>query len=226
MRVSPWGDTMRPDSRAPRGAQRQEMPAPGDRARENGSRRTLILEAALEVLSRDGPAQASMAEIARRAGLSRQGLYLHFSSKDDLTYEAARHAFEVAHANAQAMLASRRPFTERLVGALIAQYPPPHSGAGSRAARFWQGHEAPVIDRIIEMSNGFETSFVELLAGVLESDGIVSRPDDSHGGSFVELATVLVAAARGLALSTREISKQDRAALVRIAVTRLCAPPP
>ena len=200
------------------------MPATAAQSSRNNSTRTRILEAALEILSRDGPAKASMAEIARRAGLSRQGLYIHFSSKDDLTYAAARHAFEVQHANAQAMLVSRRPFTERLVGALMAEYASLYSGTRSRAARFWQGYDAPVIDRIIEMRNGFDRSFVELLAGALEADGAVSRPDGRHGNSFVELATVLVAAARGLSLSTHEISKKDRAELVRLAVTRLCAP--
>ena len=200
------------------------MPPTAAQSSRNNSTRTRILEAALEILSRDGPAKASMAEIARRAGLSRQGLYLHFSSKDALTYAAARHAFEVQHANAQAMLASGRPFTERLVGALMAEYASLYSGTRSRAARFWQGYEAPVIDRIIEMRNRFDRSFVELLAGALESDGAVIGPDDPHARSFGELATVLVAAARGLTLSPREISEKDRAELLRIAVTRLCAP--
>ena len=207
-----------------RGAQREEMPAPGDRAREDGSRRTLILEAALDILSRDGPARASMTEIARRAGLSRQGLYLHFSSKDDLTYQAARHAFEVAHANARAMLDSGRPVTERLAGALAAKYAPLHRGATSRAARFWQGYEAPVIDRIIEMSDGFDKSFIELLARALESDGIALRTDGARDASFVALATVLDATARGLTVTAHRISKKDHLELVRLAVTRLCAP--
>ena len=205
-----------------RGAQREEMPAPGDRAREDGTRRTLILEAALDILSRDGPARASITEIARRAGLSRQGLYLHFSSKDDLTYQAARHAFEVAHANAQAMLDSGRPVTERLAGALAAKYAPLHHGA-SRAARFWQGYEAPVIDRIIEMSDGFDKSFIELLARALESERH-RLADGARDASFVALATVLDATARGLTVTAHRISKKDHLELVRLAVTRLCAP--
>ena len=202
------------------------MPATGDRSRENGSTRARILEAALEILSRDGPAKASMTDVARRAGLSRQGLYLHFRSMDELTYQAARHAFEHAHGNARAMLACERPVTERLVGALTAKHGPPHGGTTSRAARFWQGHEAPVIDRIVEMSKGFDEAFIDLLATALASAGRTLQPDDPRGGSFVELATVLDATAKGLTLSTRQISKKDHAALVRLAVTRLCAPFP
>ena len=200
------------------------MPATGSRTRKNGSTRTRILEAALDILSRDGPAKASMEDIARRAGLSRQGLYIHFSSKDELTYAAARHAFEVQHANAQAMLASRRPFTERLVGALAAKHRLTRSPNVSRAARFWQGYEAPVIDRIIEMSHGFDRSFIALLARALESDGAASLPDGPGGPSYGDLAALLDGTARGLALAAHPVSKKDHAELLRIAVTRLCAP--
>ena len=200
------------------------MPPAAAQSGRNDSTRTRILEAALEILIRDGPAKASMAEVARRAGLSRQGLYIHFGSKDELTYAAARHAFEVAHANAQAILASRRPFTERLVGALAAKHPLAGNSTVSRAARFWQGYEAPVIDRIIEMSDGFDRSFIELLAGALESDGATAPPDGPRGASCGELATVLDATARGLALAAHPVSKKDQAELVRLAVTRLCGP--
>ena len=190
----------------------------------NGSTRTRILEAALEILSRDGPAKASMTEIARRAGLSRQGLYIHFSSKDELTYAAARHAFEVQHANAHEMLASGRPFTERLVGALEAKHSPTRSPNVSRAARFWQGYEAPVIDRIIEMSDGFDRSFIALLTRALESDGAASLPDGPGGPSCGDLAALLDGTARGLALAAHPVASRDHAKLLRIAVTRLCAP--
>ena len=200
------------------------MPATAAQSSTNGPTRTRILESALEILRRDGPAKASMTAIARRAGLSRQGLYLHFASKDALTYAAARYAFEVAHANAQAMLASGRPFTERLVGALVAKHPLSRNSTVSRAARFWQGYEAPVIDRIIEMSEGFDRSFIELLADALESDGATAPPDGPRGASCDELATVLDATARGLALAAHPVSKKDQAELVRLAVTRLCAP--
>ena len=200
------------------------MPPAAAQSGRNDSTRTRILEAALEILSRDGPAKASMAEVARRAGLSRQGLYIHFGSKDELTYAAARHAFEVAHANARATLDSGRPVSERLAGALAAKYAPLHDGTTSRAARFWQGYEAPVIDRIVEMSEGFDEAFIDLLAQALASAGRTLQPDDPRGGSFVALATVLDATARGLTLSARRISKKDHAALVRLAVTRLCAP--
>lgn len=200
------------------------MPPTAAQSSANNSTRTRILEAALEILRRDGPAKASMAEIARRAGLSRQGLYIHFSSKDELTYAAARHAFEVTHANVQEILAGGRPFTERLVGALAAKHALTRSPHVSRAARFWQGYEAPVIDRIIEMSDGFDRSFIALLARALEADGAASLPDGAGGPACGDLAALLDGTARGLALAAHPVAKRDHAKLLRIAVTRLCAP--
>lgn len=200
------------------------MPPAAAQSSGNGSTRTRILEAALEVLIGEGPAKTSMTAIARRAGLSRQGLYLHFSSKDELTYAAARHQFEARHARAQAILASDRPITERLVSALTAVSEPIRRGTVSRAARFWQGYETPVMDRVVEMANGFEQAFVKLLADALASDGLGPRPSDARGCSAVELATVLSATARGLTLLPQPLSNKEYAELIRLAVIRLCAP--
>jgi TetR/AcrR family transcriptional regulator of autoinduction and epiphytic fitness len=50
----------------------------------DSARRERVLAVALEVFGRYGFRKASMDEIARAAGMSRQGLYLHFASKDAL----------------------------------------------------------------------------------------------------------------------------------------------
>ena len=56
----------------------------------DGARRDRVLAAALEVFGRYGFRKASMDDIARSADISRQGLYLHFASKDAL-FRAAVH---------------------------------------------------------------------------------------------------------------------------------------
>jgi AcrR family transcriptional regulator len=56
--------------------------------RTNGladSRRRALLDAALAVFSRYGYQKTSMDEVARSAQLSRQGLYLHFATKEELS---------------------------------------------------------------------------------------------------------------------------------------------
>src|SRR5260370_39889114 len=59
------------------------------------SRREALLEAAVGVFARYGFRKTSMDEVARAAGVSRQGLYLLFADKEELfrkalTYKLAR----------------------------------------------------------------------------------------------------------------------------------------
>src|SRR5258705_10477164 len=60
------------------------------------AREERIFAAALPVFGRYGFRQASMDEIARSADISRQGLYLHFASKDALFRAAVRHELDTA----------------------------------------------------------------------------------------------------------------------------------
>lgn len=50
------------------------------------STRREILQAALEVLARDGPESLSVAEVARRAGVNRGTAYQHFPTREDLAH--------------------------------------------------------------------------------------------------------------------------------------------
>jgi len=55
--------------------------------------RQRILEAALELM-RAGAAEASLVQIAKAAGVSRQAIYLHFSDRADLYVALVRHVDE------------------------------------------------------------------------------------------------------------------------------------
>ena len=55
------------------------------------SRREALLEAAVGVFARYGFRKASMDEVARAAGVSRQGLYLLFADKEELFRKALTH---------------------------------------------------------------------------------------------------------------------------------------
>jgi AcrR family transcriptional regulator len=70
--------------------------------RTNGladSRRRSLLDAALTVFSRYGYQKTSMDEVARSAQLSRQGLYLHFATKEELFQAAVRRMARPIHRN-------------------------------------------------------------------------------------------------------------------------------
>lgn len=53
------------------------------------STRREILQAALEVLAKDGPESLSVAEVARRAGVNRGTAYQHFPTREELAHATA-----------------------------------------------------------------------------------------------------------------------------------------
>ncbi len=82
---------------------RKTTPAPAQRRRRSDADRSIaaILAAALEALA--GDPDASMAEIARRAGVVRATIYVHFPTRDSLLDAVMEHAVaEVAQAASDA----------------------------------------------------------------------------------------------------------------------------
>jgi AcrR family transcriptional regulator len=51
---------------------------------KESARQVLVLETALAVFARHGFRKTSMEDIAKAAGISRQGIYLHFKNKDEI----------------------------------------------------------------------------------------------------------------------------------------------
>jgi AcrR family transcriptional regulator len=65
-----------------------------------------LFDAAIEVVTERGFKDASVDEIARRAGLSKGGLYWHFPSKDDLFFALLEERVDRAYIQMAEMLAS------------------------------------------------------------------------------------------------------------------------
>jgi AcrR family transcriptional regulator len=156
-------------------------------------RRSSILEAASEVFLRYGYRKTSMADLARAAGLSRQGLYLHFTTKDELFRAASRHTTERASAAYRAALGQEEfALHDRLLAAFEAVH---GAKVGHR-----EGQDA---DSAIEArSSGevggpaaLERQFIEDVARVLTRTG-TSRFADRTGAG--ELAETLFATSHGL----------------------------
>src|SRR5271167_4870951 len=81
-------------------------------------RRRALLDAALTVFTRYGYQKTSMNEVARSAQLSRQGLYLHFATKEELFQAAVRNTLETSSGAAVAALTNASlPLDQRLVRA-------------------------------------------------------------------------------------------------------------
>jgi AcrR family transcriptional regulator len=87
----------------------------------DGTRREPILGIALEVFGRYGFRKTSMDDVARAAGISRQGLYLYFASKEDLFRAAVRRELDTALADASRCLSEEgAALDQRVVAALDA----------------------------------------------------------------------------------------------------------
>lgn len=108
---------------------RRRTSQPTDRARPaprepepGAARRSAVLEAAHGVFLRYGFKKTSMDDLARAAGLSRQGLYLHFETKEALFRSAFEHLLVQLEAGARAALARAGSLEDRLVAAFEANH--------------------------------------------------------------------------------------------------------
>lgn len=82
-------------------------------------RRGQVLTVALTVFGRYGFRKTSMDDVAKAAGISRQGLYLYFSTKEALFREAVKQELDAALAEASRRLDDGQLSTvDRLVGGL------------------------------------------------------------------------------------------------------------
>jgi len=68
-----------------------------------------VLDAAVAVFARFGFRKASMDEVARAAGVSRQGLYLQFANKEELFRKTLEHSLNNQLNAAVAALAACAP---------------------------------------------------------------------------------------------------------------------
>lgn len=76
--------------------------------------RLLLLDAAAVLLHRDGYAATSMVDIAREAGITKGGLYFHFSSKDEICDEVQQAAVAVLNEHVEHRAQASLPALRRL----------------------------------------------------------------------------------------------------------------
>lgn len=87
---------------------------------ELAARRHNLLDAAVATFLRYGLKKTSMDDVASAAGLSRQGLYLHFSTKEALFRAAVEHLIEGTSGAARAALAGDADLVDAIVDAFTA----------------------------------------------------------------------------------------------------------
>lgn len=190
----------------------------GDGVSESANqRRTAILEAAQEVFLRYGFKKTSMDDVARAAGISRQGLYLHFTAKEALFRASLQHAVERMRTSARSELESTGGDTEsRLLGAFIVMH-------GSLIGRAEASHVDELMATAREMlgdeAEEVERSFLADVSAALEREGVVANWR-RLGADSGALARLLSATSMGLKheVETPEAYRAQMELVIRLLV--------
>jgi TetR/AcrR family transcriptional regulator, regulator of autoinduction and epiphytic fitness len=181
-------------------------------------RRRKLMAAALTVFTRFGFRKTSMDEVARAANVSRQGLYLHFATKEALFRASVEHLLDTALTEASAALVDADlPLEKRLVAAFDAWIGRFVGMLGPSAADLVAAANELVGPMVTER----EGQFVEAVAKAVRASGL-SAAYKPAGVTGQKLAETLYAAARGLKYSaaTREAFVEGMTVAVRV----MCMP--
>lgn len=95
------------------------VPRTSRRVKPPEERRRDLLDAAVEVFTRRGIAEATVEELTRAAGMSKGSFYLHFPTKEAVAAAAwERHMNAFAEVGARLLADESRPIADRLVEVL------------------------------------------------------------------------------------------------------------
>src|SRR5437773_11673714 len=81
----------------------------GRRGYHHGNLREALIQAALDLIAKKGPAGFTFADAARSAGVSAAAPYRHFRDRDALIADVARRGFELFAAHLEHAWDERRP---------------------------------------------------------------------------------------------------------------------
>ena len=164
-----------------------------DRTFIEGARRAQIVQCAADVIAESGYARATMAEIARRAGIAKSVISYHFADKSDLMQEIIRTGIEA--------------YTKFLESRMAAE----PTASGKIRAYLAASADFMAVHRSLNLA------IVEIAFNALGPDGRPLRatmPMEVHSVSFEQV--FLDAQASG---ELREFDVQVMAGLLRSAVT-------
>jgi AcrR family transcriptional regulator len=181
-------------------------------------RRCKLLEIALGVFARFGFKKTSMDEVARAANVSRQGLYLHFSTKEALFRSAVQHTLETSLKAVHRQLADTSlALEEKLVGAFdewVGRYVGSMGPGANDLSEASDTLVGPLLDE-------HEALFLEAVVKTIRSSGLLAAYKAS-GLTARQLAETLQATARGLKHGAS--SRAHFVGGITVAVRAMCAP--
>ena len=182
------------------------------------SRLSAVLDAAVGVFARFGYRKTSMEDVARAAGISRQGLYLSFANKEELFRRAVEHSLSTQLACAitelsraennleTRLIAACKEWSGRFVGSL-----------GADAADLMCASTSLAGATLAE----YEWQFEEALARAIGATPMADRCA-AAGLNIADFARALHATARGLKQVCK--TKEDFVKVMTAAVRMACMP--
>jgi len=184
------------------------------------SRMDTLLDAAVGVFARYGFRKTSMDEVARAAGVSRQGLYLLFSDKEELFRKAV--AFKLSRQLTGAVMAlsnERGDLESRLIAACD-EWAGRYVGiSGADSADLMCASTTLAGATLSDYEGQFETALARSIGTSPLADFCAAA-----GFSPSDAARVLHATARGLKHTSK--SRQEFVAAMTVAARMFCAPLP
>jgi AcrR family transcriptional regulator len=175
-----------------------------------------LLDAAVGVFARFGYRKTSMDDVARAAGVSRQGLYLSFANKEELFRRALDHSLRGQLAAAVAALTTDAGFESRVVAACEAWSGRFVGTLGADAADLMCASTSLAGGALAD----YERQFEQALATAIACTALAQRCAAADL-QIADLARALHATARGLkqTCKTRDDFSNGMTAAVRMTCT-------
>jgi AcrR family transcriptional regulator len=192
-------------------------PAQSPPSAGSADRRAAILEAAGRILLRYGYRKASVDEVARLAGVSRQGVYLHFPTRDGLFAATIEYLLDQSvKASREALDAPGVPLEERILNAFEAMA---------------QDSLAAHMDELLEAAERLTGTPAEELEGAIVAEfatalkrSPASSPWRRHGDDAESVAVLLYATSAGCKRLSSSIP--DYVEKMRHAIRFICSSNP
>jgi AcrR family transcriptional regulator len=182
------------------------------------ARQQAVLDAAVGVYARYGFRKTSMEEVARAAGVSRQGLYLQFANKEELFRKAVQYVLKSQLKAAVAALSRRDDSLElRLIAACDAWSGRFVGSIGSDAADLMCASTSLAGETLTHYQAEFELAVTRAIA-----DSPLNEFCTTAGLCPADLARVLHATARGLKQSSA--SREEFVRGMTVAARMFCSP--
>ena len=183
----------------------------------NAARRAGIIKSTSGEFLRYGFKKTSMDDLARAAGLSRQGLYLHFPTKEALFKQTVLQIVEQTRVAGQAAFDREElRVEERLLGAFEALH-------GDKIGQVESDHMSELMETAAELVGpvlkDLETRLLGDVARVLRTAGVAAQWKDA-GISAKDLAEQLCATSLGL--KHRAVSRDEYRSGMEVAIQMIC----